>query len=123
MGLTHSDQRQPGSKRARITVTSPSLTTSIFPFSIERVSSGLSKLFRSIFAIVTLLLNDRPSAALCRVPRHTADLGIGVLLRSTSSLLSDGYFAGLFSRRGPHSKVAPRQLKVPAATSAGERSA
>src|SRR6476661_6108087 len=57
MGLTHSDQRQPGSNVARIAVTSPSLTTSSFPLSIERVSSGLSKLFRSIFAIAILLLN------------------------------------------------------------------
>ena len=44
IGLTHSDQRHPGSKVTRIAVTPPKSTTSAFPFFMGRVSSGESKL-------------------------------------------------------------------------------
>src|ERR1700731_3473218 len=56
MGLTCSDQRQPGSKTPRPRVWLPTLTTSIFPFpSLNgRVSSGLLRDFRSN-AVICLL--------------------------------------------------------------------
>ena len=56
MGLTCSDQRQPGSKTPRPRVWLPTLITSIFPFpSLNgRVSSGLLRDFRSN-AVICLL--------------------------------------------------------------------
>ena len=42
-GFMHSDQRQPGSNRARATETSPMRTTSMTVLSEVRVSSGWSK--------------------------------------------------------------------------------
>src|ERR1700730_136654 len=61
MGLTCSDQRQPGSKTPRPRAWLPTLTTSIFPFpSLNgRVSSGLLRDFRSNAVICLLQKRSR----------------------------------------------------------------
>src|SRR5713226_2571648 len=51
MGLTHSDHFQPGSSVNRPMVRPVTLTTSTFPLSKERVSSGVSTVLASRSAI------------------------------------------------------------------------
>src|SRR5215218_1382962 len=57
MGRTCVDQRQPGSRASRPTTSSPILIVAAEPFSRERISSGVDRLFiraRSLFTRVHL---------------------------------------------------------------------
>jgi len=53
IGFRSLDQRQPGFIRVRPIMVDPTVTISAPPFGNERVSSGLSRLFVSIFPMDT----------------------------------------------------------------------
>src|SRR5437016_220256 len=72
IGLTDSDHFHPGSKVTLPTVAPPALTTSIFPLGIRRVSSGLSRLLRSLFVTASPLLPPLGVGRSVEVPRRSS---------------------------------------------------
>src|SRR5208337_2715648 len=55
IGFKHVDHFHPGCKVARPNVTPPNVTSSSWPLSNERFSSGSDKVFFSIFAMTPIL--------------------------------------------------------------------